>query len=214
MSTFKHTSLVSQMTFSLKLDNMSSFCRYFHVCRVWRLTYARIMEAENQHTGSPAGQTLSGHHAGARSATHFCLQSHPDDDDNNNNSYTHTRFNTSESITPVPVVLGEDVWLYGVWESVQALLHPLHSSAHTLGHAALPLPVLWQTVPPEVRHEETHFHTHWWVHWLFSKGCHHMTFIELNPSFPFSYQHSAYCWHWTRCRLVTSPDQEIVPSIT
>lgn len=55
-----------------------------------------------------------------------------------------------EHITIFPVVVGEDVWLCSVWESIQALLHPLHSSAHTFRHPALPLPVLWQELPPEV----------------------------------------------------------------
>ncbi len=71
---------------------------------------------------------------------------------------------TPESVTTMPVVLGEDVWLYGVWKSVQAILHPLHSSAHTFRYSALPLPVLWQKVSPEVWHEETHLYTHWWVY--------------------------------------------------
>lgn len=60
-------------------------------------------------------------------------------------------------------VLGEDVWLYSVWENIQALLHPVHSSADTLGHPALPLPVLRQKLPPKVRHEEAHLHPHGYV---------------------------------------------------
>lgn len=55
---------------------------------------------------------------------------------------------------------GAELWLQGVWKGVQALVHPVHTPPHPLRHAALPLPVLWQEVPPEVRHEEAHFHPH------------------------------------------------------
>ncbi|CAG06116.1 unnamed protein product [Tetraodon nigroviridis] len=57
-------------------------------------------------------------------------------------------------------VLGAGVWLHSLWESLQALFHPVHSPADTLGHPALPLPVLRQKLPPKVRHEEAHLHPH------------------------------------------------------
>lgn len=57
---------------------------------------------------------------------------------------------------------GAKLWLQSVWKSLQALIHPVHSPPHPLGHAALPLPVLRQEVSPEVWHEETHLHTHRW----------------------------------------------------
>ena len=47
-----------------------------------------------------------------------------------------------------------------VWEDVQAKQHPVHPPADPQRHQALPLQLLWQEVPPEVRHEETHVHTH------------------------------------------------------
>lgn len=47
-----------------------------------------------------------------------------------------------------------------MWEVLQTLEHPLDAPADPLGHAAVPVPVLRQAVPPEVRHEETHLHTH------------------------------------------------------
>lgn len=50
-----------------------------------------------------------------------------------------------------------------VWQSLQALIHPVHPPAHPLGHSALPLPVLWEALPPEVGHEETHLHPHRWA---------------------------------------------------
>ena len=87
----------------------------------------------------------------------------------NYKSHAHLRYNT-DSITTVPFVIGEDVRLFSVWESIQALLHPVHSSAHTFRHPALSLPVLWQKVPPEVWHEETHLHTHGWV-FCITCGC-------------------------------------------
>lgn len=55
---------------------------------------------------------------------------------------------------------GAELWLQSVWKAVQALVHPVNSPPHPLGHEALPLPVLWEKVSPEVRHEETHLHTH------------------------------------------------------
>lgn len=57
---------------------------------------------------------------------------------------------------------GAKLWLQGVWKSLQALIHPVHSPPHPLGHTALPLSVLRQKVSPEVRHEETHLHSHRW----------------------------------------------------
>lgn len=50
-----------------------------------------------------------------------------------------------------------------VRQVLQALEHAVHAPADPLGHAALPLPVLRQAVPPEVRHEEAHVHTHRFV---------------------------------------------------
>lgn len=58
---------------------------------------------------------------------------------------------------------GAKLWLQSVWKGVQALVHPVHTPPHPLGHTALPVPVLRQAVPSEVRHEETHLHTHRWV---------------------------------------------------
>ena len=47
-----------------------------------------------------------------------------------------------------------------MWEDVQAKQHPVHPPADPQRHQALPLQLLWQEIPPEVRHEETHVHTH------------------------------------------------------
>ena len=47
-----------------------------------------------------------------------------------------------------------------MWEMLQAELNVIHAPPHPLGHAALPVPVLWQEVPPEVGHEETHLHSY------------------------------------------------------
>lgn len=58
---------------------------------------------------------------------------------------------------------GAKLWLQGVWKGVQALVHTVHTPPHPLGHTALPLSVLRQEVPPEVRHEEAHFHSHRWL---------------------------------------------------
>ncbi|XP_062815265.1 zinc finger protein Gfi-1b isoform X3 [Anolis carolinensis] len=58
---------------------------------------------------------------------------------------------------PLP---GEELWLPGVWEGLQALLHTGHPPADPLGHPALPLPLLREALPPEVRHEEAHLHPH------------------------------------------------------
>ena len=55
---------------------------------------------------------------------------------------------------------GESVRMSAVRQDVQALVHTVHPSADPLGHATLSVPVLRQTVPPEVRHEEAHLHTH------------------------------------------------------
>jgi len=52
------------------------------------------------------------------------------------------------------------VAVQAVREVVQAVVHSLHTPADPLGHATLPMPVLWQALPPEVRHEETHLHPH------------------------------------------------------
>lgn len=58
---------------------------------------------------------------------------------------------------------GEGVRVQAVWQDVQALLHSLHAPADPLGHAALPVSVLRQTLPSEVRHEETYIHPHRYV---------------------------------------------------
>ena len=52
------------------------------------------------------------------------------------------------------------VAVQAVREVVQAVVHSLHTPADPLGHATLPMPVLWQALPPEVRHEEAHLHPH------------------------------------------------------
>lgn len=43
---------------------------------------------------------------------------------------------------------------------LQAIEHSVHAPPDPLGHQALPLSVLREAFPPEVRHEETHLHTH------------------------------------------------------
>lgn len=48
-----------------------------------------------------------------------------------------------------------------VRQIVQEVLDAVHTSPHPLRHETLPLPVLREEVPPEVRHEEAHLHTHW-----------------------------------------------------
>jgi hypothetical protein len=60
------------------------------------------------------------------------------------------------------------VAVQAVREVVQAVVHSLHTPADPLGHATLPMPVLWQALPPEVRHEETHLHPHRWVIYVFT----------------------------------------------
>jgi hypothetical protein len=52
------------------------------------------------------------------------------------------------------------VLVQAVRQDVQAELDLVHSPPHTLGHQALPVPVLRKEVPPEVGHEEAHLHTH------------------------------------------------------
>jgi hypothetical protein len=52
------------------------------------------------------------------------------------------------------------VLVQAVRQDVQAELDLVHTPPHTLGHQALPVPVLRKEVPPEVGHEEAHLHTH------------------------------------------------------
>ena len=65
---------------------------------------------------------------------------------------------------PVPFqscsFLREDFHVQTVRQVFQAQLHPVDPPADPLGHPALPVPVLRQEVPPEVRHEEAHLHPH------------------------------------------------------
>ena len=49
-----------------------------------------------------------------------------------------------------------------MWKDLQEEQHSVHPLAHPLRHPALPLLILWQKVPPEVRHEETHLYSHRW----------------------------------------------------
>ncbi|XP_074157120.1 uncharacterized protein LOC141561443 isoform X1 [Sminthopsis crassicaudata] len=55
---------------------------------------------------------------------------------------------------------GEAVPVRRVREEFPALLHPVHTPAYPLGHAAPPLPLLRQALPPEIRHEEAHVYPH------------------------------------------------------
>ena len=48
-------------------------------------------------------------------------------------------------------------------QGLQAELHPLHPPADPFGHAAVPVPVLREEVPPKVRHEEAHLHPYRFV---------------------------------------------------
>ncbi|KAM3624610.1 uncharacterized protein V6R79_025524 [Siganus canaliculatus] len=75
-------------------------------------------------------------------------------------SPAHIRSSRTMRTSDSSLSRGQDIRLLGVRQSLQTLLHPLHSSAHTLRHPPVSLPVLWQEVPPEVGHEETHLHTH------------------------------------------------------
>lgn len=43
---------------------------------------------------------------------------------------------------------------------LQEVEHIVDTSADPLRHAAVPLPVLWKTVPSEIRHEKTYIHTY------------------------------------------------------
>ena len=47
-----------------------------------------------------------------------------------------------------------------VWQEFQAIVDVVNAPADTHRLASLSVPVLWQTLPPEVRHEETHLHPH------------------------------------------------------
>lgn len=47
-----------------------------------------------------------------------------------------------------------------VRKNVQKVFHAVHAPVDSLGHQAVPVPVLRQTVSPEVRHEEAHVHPH------------------------------------------------------
>lgn len=47
-----------------------------------------------------------------------------------------------------------------VRQVLQEILDPLDAPAHTLGHQAVPVPVLREALPPEVGHEEAHLHPH------------------------------------------------------
>lgn len=66
----------------------------------------------------------------------------------------------NRTINPTLNVLGANIRVQGVWEAVQTLLHSLHPPADPLKHKTVPLPVLRQEIPPEVRYEETHLHSH------------------------------------------------------
>lgn len=45
-------------------------------------------------------------------------------------------------------------------QELQEVVHPVHAPAHPHRHAAVPVSVLRQAVPPEVGHEEAHVHPH------------------------------------------------------
>lgn len=66
----------------------------------------------------------------------------------------------------------------------QALEHAVDSPADPLGHKALPVPVLRETIPPEVRHEETYLHTYRFVQFSFIP-IRYLFFYQLleNPKF-------------------------------
>ena len=47
-----------------------------------------------------------------------------------------------------------------VRQDVQTLVDAVDAPIDSLGHEALPVSVLRQTLPPKVRHEEAHLHPH------------------------------------------------------
>lgn len=57
-------------------------------------------------------------------------------------------------------VSGKELRLQDLRQKLQEVVHSVHAPAHPLRHTALPVPVLREEVPPEVRHEETHVHPH------------------------------------------------------
>ncbi|KOB51863.1 Uncharacterized protein OBRU01_27009 [Operophtera brumata] len=51
--------------------------------------------------------------------------------------------------------------MQAVRQDVQAVQHTFHPPADPLRHPAVPLPVLREAVPPEIRHEEAHLYSYW-----------------------------------------------------
>lgn len=55
---------------------------------------------------------------------------------------------------------GKSVQLQNLRQKLQEVVHSVHAPSHPLGHKTISLSVLRQTIPSEIRHEETHFHSH------------------------------------------------------
>ena len=47
-----------------------------------------------------------------------------------------------------------------VRQDVQAVVDAIDAFIDSLGHAAVPVPILRQAIPSKVRHEEAHLHPH------------------------------------------------------
>lgn len=50
-----------------------------------------------------------------------------------------------------------------VRQELQKIVNTVNTSPDTQRHTPLPVPILRQTIPPEVGHEETHLHPHRYV---------------------------------------------------
>ena len=55
---------------------------------------------------------------------------------------------------------GKDIRVQTVRQDVQEIVDAVNTPADPLRHEAVPVPVLRQALPPEVRHEEAHVHSH------------------------------------------------------
>lgn len=55
---------------------------------------------------------------------------------------------------------GASVRMPGVQEKIQTIFYALHSPPDSFGHSTIPLHVLRQTIPSEIRYEEAHLHPH------------------------------------------------------
>ena len=56
------------------------------------------------------------------------------------------------------ILTGEMFQLQDMWQKLQEIVYIVNTPTYPLRHTALPLPVLWEKIPSEVRHEKTYIH--------------------------------------------------------